>query len=153
MSFYHYEPFYEIERLSDALFPSQGNKHVHNALCSHGAEGGVIRSFKPRMDLHEDVEKNVVTAVFEFPGVSKEDIQIDLHGGKLTVSAETKQSEEHNESGYAVRERRYGKYSRTLQLPQGVKDEEIKAVMENGVLTITFPKSGQEVTPKRIVIA
>ena len=73
------------------------------------------------MDLHEDNQQNIVTATFEFPGVSKEGIQIDLHNGKLTVSAETKQSEEHNENGYAVRERHFGKYSRTLQLPQGVK--------------------------------
>jgi HSP20 family protein len=72
------------------------------------------------MDLHEDTEKNLVTALFEFPGVSKENIQIDLHNGRLTVSAETKQPEEHDENGYIVRERRYGKYSRTLQLPQGV---------------------------------
>jgi HSP20 family protein len=73
------------------------------------------------MDLHEDAEKNMVTATFEFPGVKKEDIQINLHNGRLTVSAETKQSEEYNENGYAVRERRYGKYSRTLELPQGIK--------------------------------
>lgn len=73
------------------------------------------------MDLHEDKEKNLVTAQFEFPGVGKEDIQIDLQAGKLTVSAETKQSSENDENGYAVRERRFGKYSRTLQLPQGVK--------------------------------
>ena len=73
------------------------------------------------MDLHEDSQKNLVTATFEFPGVSKDDIKIDYHNGKLTVSAETKQSEEHEENGYAVRERRYGKHSRTLQLPQGVK--------------------------------
>ena len=124
------------------------------------------------MDLHEDTEQNLVTATFEFPGVSKENIHIDLHNGKLTVSAETKQSEEHNEDGYAVRERRHGKYSRTLQLPQDVKvgfplspesvglsdgiirqDEEIKALMENGVLTVTFPKSTPELAPKRISIA
>jgi HSP20 family protein len=73
------------------------------------------------MDLHEDTERNIVTAVFELPGVSKESVQIDLHNGKLTVSAETKQSEEHDEAGYAIRERRYGKFSRTLQLPQGIK--------------------------------
>jgi HSP20 family protein len=72
------------------------------------------------MDLHEDKEKNVVTANFEFPGVAKEDIQIDVQGGKLTVSAETKQSSEHDDNGYAVRERHFGKFSRTLQLPQGV---------------------------------
>lgn len=73
------------------------------------------------MDLHEDTEKNLVTTTFEFPGASKDDVQIDFHNGKLTVSCETKRSEEHNESGYAIRERRFGKYSRTLQLPQGVK--------------------------------
>ena len=73
------------------------------------------------MDLHEDDEKNLVTATFEFPGVSKDDIQIDFHSGRLTVSSETKQSSEHNEGGYAVRERRFGKFSRTLQLPQDVK--------------------------------
>lgn len=73
------------------------------------------------MDLHEDREKNQVTAVFEFPGVAKEDIHIDVQGGKLTVSAETKQSTDLNEGGYAVRERHYGKFARTLQLPQGVK--------------------------------
>ena len=73
------------------------------------------------MDLHEDAEKNVVTATFELPGVKKEDVQIDFHNGRLTVGAETKISEERDENGYAVRERRYGKWSRTLQLPTGVK--------------------------------
>lgn len=73
------------------------------------------------MDLHENAEKNVVSASFEFPGVPKENIQIEVHSGRLTVSAETKQSNDLDENGYAVRERRFGKYSRTLQLPQGVK--------------------------------
>lgn len=73
------------------------------------------------MDLHEDAEKNVVTAVFELPGIRKEDVSLDVHNGRLTVSAESKISEDHQEGGYAIRERRFGKYSRTLQLPQGVK--------------------------------
>jgi HSP20 family protein len=72
------------------------------------------------MDLHEDKDQNTVTATFEFPGISKENIQIHLQNGRLTVSAETRRSEEHSEGGYIVRERREGKYSRTLQLPQGV---------------------------------
>ena len=73
------------------------------------------------MDLHEDAEKNLVTATFEFPGVKKEDVQVDVHNGRLTVGAETKLAEDREENGYAVRERRYGKWSRTLQLPTGVK--------------------------------
>lgn len=105
------------------------------------------------MDLHEDAEKNVVTATFELPGLKKEDTSIDVHNGRLTVSAESKLSSEHNENGYAVRERRFGKFSRTLQLPQGLKEEEIKASMENGVLTVTFPKSTPELAPKKITIS
>ena len=73
------------------------------------------------MDLHEDSEKNTVTASFELPGVEKQDVQIDVHNNRLTVAAETKQSKDFEEGGYAVRERRFGKFSRTLQLPQGVK--------------------------------
>lgn len=73
------------------------------------------------MDLHEDAEKNLVTATFEFPGVSKENVSIDVHNNRLSVSAELKQASEFEEHGYAVRERQYGKFSRTLQLPAGVK--------------------------------
>lgn len=73
------------------------------------------------MDLHEDTEKNTVTATFELPGISKENVNIDVHNGRLVITAESKISSEHDESGYAVRERRYGKFSRTVQLPQGVK--------------------------------
>lgn len=73
------------------------------------------------MDLHEDAEKNTVTASFELPGLKKEDINIDIHDGRLTVSGETKISEEREEDGYAIRERRFGKFSRTLRLPQGIK--------------------------------
>ncbi|KAJ6625321.1 HSP20-like chaperone [Mycena sp. CBHHK59/15] len=105
------------------------------------------------MDLHEDAAANTVTATFELPGVRKEDVQIEAHDGRLRVSAESRMSDEHEREGYAIRERRIGRYARTLQLPQGVKEEEIKAGMENGVLTLTFPKAAPEAAPKRISIA
>ncbi|PPQ75934.1 hypothetical protein CVT26_006340 [Gymnopilus dilepis] len=153
-SIFFYEPFYDFDRFFDEAFsaPSRQVATRNNGNNGQRHVDGAVRSFKPRMDLHEDNEKNVVTATFEFPGVPKENINIDVHQGKLTVSAETKQSSEHDENGYAVRERRFGKFSRTLQLPQGVKDEEIKASMENGVLTVTFPKTAPELAPKKITI-
>jgi HSP20 family protein len=147
-SVFYYEPFYDFDRLVDEVLSSGRTRNVQK-----DNRDGAVRCLKPRMDLHENNQRNRVTATFDFPGLSKENIQIDLHNGKLTVSAETKQSEEHDETGYAVRERRYGKYSRTLQIPQGIKEEEIKASMENGVLTIIFPKSTAELAPKRITIS
>lgn len=73
------------------------------------------------MDVHEDAEKNIVSASFELPGMKKEDVAIDVHNNLLTVSGETKTSSEHEEQGYAVRERRYGKFSRSIPLPDGTK--------------------------------
>ncbi|KAH9480818.1 Heat shock protein 16 [Psilocybe cubensis] len=152
-SVFFYEPYYDIDRFFEEAFsgPRQQRRNSNNG--NQRNIDGAVRSLKPRMDLHENSEKNLVTASFEFPGATKDDIQIEVHNGKLTVSAETKQSTDHDENGYAVRERRFGKYSRTLQLPQGVKDGEISAAMNNGVLTITFPKSAPELAPKKITIS
>ncbi|KAI9450941.1 HSP20-like chaperone, partial [Lactarius psammicola] len=72
------------------------------------------------MDIHHDDKSNTVCATFELPGLQKEDVSID-----------TKQSTERNEEGYTLRERRYGKFSRSLSLPQGLKNEDIKATMNN----------------------
>ena len=71
--------------------------------------------------MHEDIEKNVVTATFELPGFLNDEVQINFQNGKLTVSAETKKSEDHAETGYTLRERLHGRLSRTLQLPEGVQ--------------------------------
>lgn len=73
------------------------------------------------MDLHESKESNTVTATFELPGLKKEDVQINVQNGRLTISGESKISSEHEQDGYAVRERKFGRFSRTLQLPEGVK--------------------------------
>ncbi|KIK05781.1 hypothetical protein K443DRAFT_90575 [Laccaria amethystina LaAM-08-1] len=159
MSVFHYEPFYDFDRFFDNFLSPRtarnfgGDQQVQRRGQGDATPEGAVRALKPRMDLHEDNEKNVVTASFEFPGSKKEDVQLEIQNGRLTVSVQNKISEEYNEGGYAVRERHFGKFSRTLQLPQGVKDDEIKASMENGLLTITFPKSASELTPKKIIIS
>ncbi|KJA21304.1 hypothetical protein HYPSUDRAFT_187536 [Hypholoma sublateritium FD-334 SS-4] len=148
---FFYEPFYDLDRFIETL--SGATQAQKGAARQQSSGEGVVRSYRPRLDLHENAEKNLVTASFEFPGVPKERIEIDVHNGKLTVSADIKQSVDIDEGGYAIRERRFGKYSRTLQLPQGVQDDEIKASMDNGVLTITFPRTTPDLAPKRVSIA
>jgi HSP20 family protein len=71
--------------------------------------------------LHEDTEKNIITATLELPGIKKEDVQLIIQNNILTVSVENKISSEYEESGYIVRERHIGKLSRSLVLPLGVK--------------------------------
>lgn len=73
------------------------------------------------MDIHEDPEKNLVTATFELPGLKKEDVSIDVQNNRLVVSGETTFSKESNEEGYIVKQRRRGKFSRMIPLPQGTQ--------------------------------
>ena len=73
------------------------------------------------MDVHEDAQNNTVTATFELPGLAKENVSIDVHQNTLTVSGESKVEETKDENGWAVRERRFGKFSRSIPLPEGIK--------------------------------
>ncbi|KAG2129508.1 HSP20-like chaperone [Suillus bovinus] len=107
----------------------------------------------PRMDLHENTETKTVTATFELPGLKQEDVNVEVHGNRLTIFGESKRSENYDKGGYVVQERSYGKFSRTLQIPQGIKAEDVHAMMEDGVLTVSFPKAGRDQQPQRVTIA
>ncbi|KAH7106111.1 small heat shock protein [Auriculariales sp. MPI-PUGE-AT-0066] len=137
----------DLERFFDDSFngPHSGQRLLHR-------DDTPTTLFKPRMDLHENAENNLMTATFELPGLKKEDVTIDVHNGRLTVSGETKTSSETSQDGYVVRERRAGRFSRILQLPNGVSSEKISAALNDGVLTVTWPKSTPEQDAKRVTI-
>lgn len=78
------------------------------------------------MDLHEDAETNTVTATFDLPGLSKEAVNIDVHNNRLTISGENQASHEKVDKGYTVRERSYGRFSRSLPLPSGTKVSDVQ---------------------------
>lgn len=70
------------------------------------------------MDLHEDTEKNLFTATFELPGLTRDQVNIDVHNGNLTISGSVSESSEKEEHPYVIRERRSGTFSRTIKLPE-----------------------------------
>jgi HSP20 family protein len=71
--------------------------------------------------VHCDENTNNINVTFDLPGLQKENVSIDVHNNVLTVSGEDRSSSERSEGGYVIRERRYGKFARSLSLPQGVK--------------------------------
>jgi HSP20 family protein len=93
----------------------------------------------PTVDLYEGEEEVVLKA--EVPGLSKEDIKIDLTDSMLTLSGEKKKEEEIKEEAYTYSERSYGSFSRSLQLPCAVKAEKAKATFKNGILEVKLPKT------------
>ncbi|TDL18748.1 small heat shock protein [Rickenella mellea] len=148
---YYYEPFYSLSdfnRLFDDAFHSRSTGGANQRQTDSGDA-----VFKPKVDVHESTKDNKVTATFELPGLKKEDVSIDVHNNRLIVSGQFTHANETEKEGYVVRERRSGKFSRTLPVPSGIKAEEIKASMENGLLTVTFPKTSPEQEAKRINIA
>ena len=98
-----------------------------------------------RMDLHEDADQNIVTATFELPGLSKDKVNIDVHYGNLTISGEVSESTEKTEHGYAVRERRTGRFTRSVKLPEGTKVGSITALLRRAMSLTTFfsPKTSK----------
>ena len=84
----------------------------------------------------------------DMPGFSKEDIKVELKDGYLTISASTKKdNDEKDENGKYIRRERYmGSCSRSFQVGDSVKQEDIKAKFENGILKLTVPK--EEAQPK-----
>ena len=71
------------------------------------------------MDLHENPEKNLVTATFELPGLSKDNVNIDVQDGNLAVSGEASQTSSQQEQGYTIKERKFGRFTRSIKLPEG----------------------------------
>jgi len=103
----------------------------------------------PALDLRED--KDNLVAVLEVPGMKKEDIEVSVHEGVLSISGERKREVETEEAGVHRSERTYGRFQRTLTLPKPIKVTDIKAGYKDGILTVTMPKT-EEAKPKQISV-
>jgi HSP20 family protein len=88
----------------------------------------------------------------ELPGVKPEDVDISLQDNVLTISGERKAEQEEERGGYYIRERRYGSFSRSFNLPQGTDESKVRARFENGVLEVRVEGAGAVQEPKRIQI-
>ncbi|HEX3037252.1 MAG TPA: Hsp20/alpha crystallin family protein, partial [Thermodesulfobacteriota bacterium] len=106
-------------------------------------------SWVPAADIYETESGYVVKA--DFPGVKKENIQIDVHDGTLTLKAEKKFEEKESKDNYLRVERAYGSFVRSFRLPKNVDAEKIEAEYKDGVLEVTLPKK-EEAKPKKIQV-
>jgi len=102
------------------------------------------------LDLYETENDLVVEA--SLPGVSADQVDISVIGNTLTIKGEMEHEEEKEEEGkYYFRERRYGAFQRSVNLPVEVNADAAEATFEDGVLRLTLPKA-EEAKPKRIAL-
>jgi len=111
---------------------------------------GREEAWYPAIDLSETDNEYIVKA--ELPGVGKDEIEISMTDGILTIRGEKKQEKEEKKENYHFAERWYGKFSRTLGLPPDADPEKADALFDNGVLKITVPKA-ENARPKKIKIS
>ena len=115
-----------------------------------GNGGGAARRWVPAMDLIETGEHFVLKA--DLPGMTEDDVKIELENNVLTISGERKAELEEKHEGYYRLERTSGAFSRSLTLPEGVDAGAVTAAFDNGVLEVRIPKP-EQAKPKRVQIS
>ena len=130
-------PQSEVNRLFDAFFGGGPG------------DGGAMRRWVPAMDLLETDNHLVLRA--DLPGLDREDVNVEIKDGVLTVSGERKAEREERGKDFYRAERAFGSFSRSLSLPENVDADKISAEFDKGVLEIRIPKP-EERKPQRIQI-
>lgn len=111
-------------------------------------EGGSAWS-SPAIDMYQTDNEVVVKAAL--PGLKPDEVQINVNDDILTIRGETKHEDERKDQSWHIRERGWGAFERSITLPSGVVADRANADFENGILTITLPKS-EKAKPKTITI-
>jgi HSP20 family protein len=121
--------------------PVPMNRLFNNLFDTPTVASAPARRFAPATDVIESDTHYILRA--DLPGLSEDDVNIELDGNVLSVSGERKSEHEHRGQGYYRVERSYGSFRRSLRLPEGVDAQAIKATFDKGVLEITVPKPEQ----------
>jgi HSP20 family protein len=104
--------------------------------------------FTPRVDIKDADDHYEITA--ELPGVAKEDINVHVEDGILTLEAETRQEDKEEKEGRIIRqERRYGRFMRSFNLGADVHEADIKASFKDGILKLQAPKLVEKAAERR----
>jgi HSP20 family protein len=145
MALVRWEPLREISSIQNEvnrLFNSFFDTPV-------SASQGAVRRWLPAMDLFEGDDRYVLRA--DLPGLTQDDVKIELEDNVLTISGERKSEHEERREGYHRVERASGSFARSLTLPEGVDPAAIEASFERGVLEVRIPKPAER-KPHRVSI-
>jgi len=115
---------------------------------SPAREAQLFSGWTPALDLYQTADN--VVAVVELPGMRKEDIDISLHDGMLTIAGERQSSSGDGENAERT-ERFSGKFRRSISLPTRVDASKVSATYKDGILTVTLPKA-EEAKPKKVEV-
>ena len=138
-----YDPQSEMNRLFEEIFGGLSSRR------SGGQQRGQeATEWAPPIDVVQKDDDLVVRA--ELPGAKPEGVEVTVHQGVLAISGKREEQREEERGEYLVRERRSGSFRRSLQLPEGIDENSIRARFENGVLEVSIEGAAAAQGPKRI---
>jgi HSP20 family protein len=146
MAIMRWDPFRDLASIQDRM-----NRLFDQTLGrTRGEEEGIAASaWMPSVDIYETPDRVVLKA--ELPGLTRDDIDINVRNNTLTLRGERKFEKEVKEESYLRIERAYGSFHRSFTLPTTIQQDKIKAVFKDGVLEVSLPKA-EEARPKQIKI-
>ena len=145
MAVVKWDPFRDLVSIQDRM-----NRLFEQTLSrSRGEEGVTATTWTPAVDIYETADTIVMKA--ELPGVAREDIHIQIDGSTLTLKGERRFARDVQEESYLRIERAYGSFHRSFALPATVQQENVRAVLKDGVLELVLPKA-EDSKPKRISV-
>lgn len=147
MAIVRWDPFREFAQLQEQL-----NRAFSNAYSRGGSDEGLMASgeWMPPVDIYQNGDQELVLKA-ELPDMKRDDIEITVDNGTLTLRGEKKFDGDLKEEQFHRIERRYGSFSRSFSLPPTVDAGKVAAEYKNGVLTIKLPLR-EEAKPRQIKV-
>jgi HSP20 family protein len=147
-------PWYRRDPWADRLpFPlarlERDFEHLMERVFGDAQRSAPLADFGPAVSLAESEDQYEVSA--ELPGMSREDVRVELRGGDLCISGEKKSPEGDQGKTFHRVEQCYGEFRRSIPLPGAVDEAKIEAAFKDGVLKVILPKC-KEARPRRIEI-
>ena len=141
------EPFFSLHREMNRLFEDA----LRGGDLPQGSGQSAAASFlAPQINVSESENEIRITA--ELPGVNENDVEITLNDDALVIRGEKKIERKDERENFHVVERSFGTFQRTLRLPFPVDPDQVRASFDNGVLTVTLPKSAQRERSRKIQV-
>lgn len=146
MALIRWDPFREMSSLQERM-----NRLFSDVLSRtpFGEEEMIRRAWVPAVDIYEHADSIVILA--ELPGVTKEDVSLEVRDNTLTLKGEKKIHREVKEENCHRVERSYGFFQRSFSLPNTIRQEKVSAKFKDGILEIVLPRA-EEAKPKQIKV-
>lgn len=139
-----WSPFERLSTLREEM-----NRLLDGSLAGYVGDAGLFSGWTPPLDVTQN--KDNIFVKVELPGMKKEEIDISLHDGTLSITGERKEETKTEEGETFRAERYFGRFHRTITLPTPVDATKVKATYRDGILGIELPKA-EEAKPKQIEV-